>query len=252
MSASDSPPPSEQKTRSDQWFNTTEWSMVRAAGKDDSAQSGKALETLCQTYWPPIYSYLRATGCSPADAEDYTQEYFSHFLRKNLAGRADPAKGKFRSFILHTLKQFVADQRSKARAQKRGGDKVFVSLDVQAEENYVHRDLAPSLPPEHVFDQRWVQIILDRVASKLMDFYTENGRREMFDHLQSFQPGEQQSCSYEELAKRLKLSVAATKSAIHRLRKRHSELLRQEIAQTVSIPEEIDDEVRYFISCWSQ
>ena len=231
---------------------TTHWSVVLAAGEDDSSRRGRALEALCGTYWPPIYGYLRRMGYNSEDAEDLTQEYFAHLLRKNLPSRADPTKGKFRSFLLHTLKQFVADQRSKARAIKRGGGAVLVSLDAQAEECRGRGEVADSLSPERAFERRWVEIILDRVASRLEQEYTASGRKKLFDKLQSFQPGEQQSVSYEEAANRLDLSLPATKSAIHRLRRRHGELLREEIAQTVSSPDEIDDEVRYFISCWSQ
>ncbi|HUF62496.1 MAG TPA: sigma-70 family RNA polymerase sigma factor [Verrucomicrobiales bacterium] len=236
----------------DSCFATTHWSVVLAAGQEDSLRTSRALETLCQTYWPPIYRYLRRMGHSEADAKDLTQEFFAYLLRKNLPGRADPAKGRFRSFLLHTLKQFVADQRSKARAQKRGGKVVLVSLDVHAEECRGPADLAGNPSPERVFERRWVEIILAQVASRLEQQYAATGRKDLFDHLQTFQPGEQPEISYEEAAKRLELSLPAVKSAIHRLRRRHGELLREEIAQTVSTPAEIDEELRSFVSCWSR
>lgn len=233
-------------------FATTHWSVVLAAGKDDSAQGRQALETLCQTYWPPIYGFLRRMGYGSADAADLTQEYFAQLLRKNLPGRADPEKGRFRSFLLHTVKQFVADQRSKARAKKRGGGIVLLSLDVQPEEGRIEHGVGYSISPERVFERRWVGIILDRVTLRLRQEYAAAGREEAFAQLQSFQPGEQPEIPYEEAARRMGVSLPAVKSAIHRMRRRHGELLRQEIAQTVANPAEIDEEVRYFISCWSQ
>jgi RNA polymerase sigma-70 factor (ECF subfamily) len=252
MNPSEISPDGAGPSRSDQRFATTHWSAVVAAGKDDSTRTERALEALCQTYWPPIYGYLRRVGFSATDAEDVTQEYFAYLLRKNLPGRADPAKGKFRSFLLHTLKQFVADQRSKARAQKRGGEVVFISLDVCAEECRGQADLASNPSPERVFERRWVEIILDQITSRLEQEYAATGRKVLFDQLNTFQPGEQPEISYEEAAKRLEFSLAAVKSAIHRLRRRHGELLREEIAQTVSSPAEIDEELRSFVSCWSQ
>jgi RNA polymerase sigma-70 factor (ECF subfamily) len=191
-------------------------------------------------------------GHSEPDAEDLTQEFFAYLLRKNLPGRADPGKGRFRSFLLHTLKQFVADQRSRARAQKRGGEIVLVSLDVRAEECRGQADFASEPSPERVFEQRWVELVLEGVASELRREYAVTGREELFEVLQSFQPGEQPEMTYEEAAKRLDLSLPAVKSAIHRLRRRHGELLRNEIAQTVSRPAEFDEELRSFVSCWSR
>lgn len=235
-----------------QQFTTTHWSVVLTAGADDSSRGQVALQTLCQTYWPPIYGYLRWMGYDSADAQDLTQDYFALLLRKNLAGRADPQKGRFRSFLLHTLKQFVSDQRSKSRAQKRGGDAPIVSLDVETEESRGLPDPATHASPDRAFDRRWVEIVLDRVKSQLQHEYTRSGRRELFDRLKSFQPGEQPECSQEEAAQQLSLSLPAVKSAIYRLRRRHGELLREEIAQTVSHPDEVQEEIRYFITCWSQ
>lgn len=234
------------------WFASTHWSVVLLAGKEDSPQAGKALETLCRTYWPPVYRFLRGRGFNQVDAEDLTQDYFFHLLRKNLPGRADPEKGKFRSFLLHTLKQFVADQQSKARAKKRGGHVLFVSLEAQEEEQRGCAEFESGTTPELAFERRWVTILLERVTSRLHQEYAANGRQHWFDQLQGFQPGEQPNCTYEEAAQNLGMSLPAIKSAIHRLRRRHAEILREEIAQTVSSPAEIDTEIRYFVSCWSR
>ena len=229
-------------------FATTHWSVVLAAGEAVSTESSEALERLCRTYWYPLYACIRRRGYNAADAQDLTQEFFTRLLAKNYPRQADPAKGKFRSFLLLRLNHFLADEHDRATTQKRGGGKTFISLDEQSPEDRYCLEPADELSPERIFERRWAQTILDQAIARLEAEFVAAGKTEIYDVLKTFQPGEQNPLSYAETAARLGVSEGAVKSMIHRLRQRHRELVREEIAHTVSTVAEVDEELRHLIA----
>ena len=228
-------------------FATTHWSVVLAAGQQDSPQAAEALETLCRTYWYPLYAYIRRRGYSPADAQDLAQDFFAQLLRKNYPARADPAKGRFRNFLLHALNQFLADVRERALARKRGGGQVIISLDEAVEDRY-RLEVADGVTPEKLFERRWAETLLDRALGRLRDEFVADGKAATYEVLKTFEPGDQSPLSYGEAANRLGVSESAVKSMIHRLRQRHRELVREEIAHTVPTGADINAELRYLVS----
>ncbi len=238
----------ESAERASGYFTTTHWSVVLAAGGRQSPQADAALEKLCRTYWYPLYAYVRRRGYAPADAEDLTQDFFAQLLRKNYPARADPNKGRFRTFLIHALTQFLADQRERANTLKRGGGQVFVSLDEEAPEDRYRLEVPDELTPEKLFERRWAQTVLGRALDRLRKEFVASDKEKHYEVLRSYEPGEQSPLSYAEAAARLGVSESALKSMIHRLRQRHAELVREEIAHTVPTVAEIDEELRYLVA----
>jgi len=229
-------------------FVTTRWSLVLAAGRSDTTRSRDALARLCQTYWYPLYAYVRRRGYSAHDAQDLTQEFFARILEKQSLAGADPNRGRFRSFILTAMNNFLGQEWEKARAQKRGGGAELVSLDLaQAEQRY---DLEPatSETPDKDFDKKWALALLESVMSQLEQEYKTERKSDLFIALKQTLTGSRESQPYVELAKTLEMNEGAIKVAVHRLRKRYRELLQNEIANTVSLPEEIKEEMRHLFS----
>ena len=233
-------------------FATTHWSIVLAAGDQDSPQAMQALETLCRTYWYPLYAYIRRRGHAPEEAQDLTQEFFARLLQRNYPAQADRSKGKFRSFLLLTLNHFLSDEQALANARKRGGGQVIVSLDEPAWEGRYRLEVPDALSPERQFERGWAQTILDQALARLRAEFVAEGKAEQYEILKAFEPGEQRTMSYAEAAARLGVSESAVKSMIHRLRQRHRELVRAEIAQTVPTAAEVDEELRYLIAVISR
>ncbi len=229
-------------------FATTHWSVVLAAGGGQSPQAEAALEELCRMYWYPLYAYVRRRGSAPADAEDLTQDFFAQLLRKNYPARADPNKGRFRTFLLHALTQFLVDQRERVNTLKRGRGLVFISLDDEPPEERYRFEVPDELTPEELFERRWAQTVLDRALDRLRSEFVASGKQKDYEVLRSFEPGEQGALSYAEAAVRLGVSESAVKSMIHRLRQRHAELVREEIAHTVPTVAEVDEELRYLVA----
>jgi RNA polymerase sigma-70 factor (ECF subfamily) len=229
-------------------FATTHWSVVVAAGAQDLPQRSEALEKLCRSYWYPLYAYIRRRGFGPEDAQDVTQEFFARLLRKNYPAQADRSKGKFRSFLLLTLNHFLADEFDRASTRKRGGGQVFISLDQEVAEGRYLSEPADNLSPEKLFERRWAQSILENALKRLRAEYVADSQPETYAVLKGFEPGEQTALSYSEAAARLGTSESALKSKIHRLRQRHRELVREEIAQTVCTSAEVDQELRYLLA----
>ncbi|HEV2207756.1 MAG TPA: sigma-70 family RNA polymerase sigma factor [Verrucomicrobiae bacterium] len=225
-------------------FALTRWSVVLAAGRGQAQHAQRALEQLCATYWPPIYSFLRRQGYSPHDSEDLTQEFFARLLQKNSLGAVDRAKGRFRSFLLASLKHFLANEWDKAKAQKRGGGKVLLSVDAGKAETSYRVEPVELLTPDKIYERRWALTLLERVLNLLRSEYAAHGKPELFQQLKGTLSGDSPSESYAVLAQRLGASEGAIKVAVHRLRQRYRDLLRAEIAQTVSSPEEIEEEIR--------
>lgn len=232
-------------------FATTHWSVVVAAGGPDLPQRTEALEQLCRSYWYPLYAYVRRRGFGPEDAQDLTQEFFARLLKKNYPAQADRAKGKFRSFLLLTLNHFLADEFDRASTRKRGGGQTFISLDQDEAEGRYRREPADDLSPEKLFERRWAQSILENALKRLREEYGADSPPETYAVLKGFEPGEQLTLSYGEAAARLGLSESALKSKIHRLRQRHRELVREEIAQTVCTSTEVDEELRHLLAVLS-
>jgi len=229
-------------------FVTTHWSVVVTAGRSDTTRARDALARLCQTYWFPLYTYVRRRGNSPEDAKDLTQEFFARLLERNWVANADQEKGRFRSFLLSAMNHFLADEWDKARAQKRGGGVAPLPLQLDTAETRYGVEPADNVTPERSFERRWALTLLDEVLIRLRVEYAHEGKTDLFAALNPCLVGERTSQPYAELAKRLGMSEAAVKSAVHRLRQRYRQLLRDEIAQTVAGPEEVDDELRHLFA----
>jgi RNA polymerase sigma factor (sigma-70 family) len=227
-------------------FPTTRWTLVVAAGDPRRKDARSALVSLCEKYWYPLYAYLRRRGYAPDQAQDLTQEFFMRVLEGRYLDRADPEKGRFRSFILTSLKFFAADEQDRQRAQKRGGA-AAVSLEFSSgesgEERY-QREPGHNETPDRIFERRWALSMLERVMDRLRDEFVQHGRPENFERMKVFLLG-QSEAPYADLAREMNTSEGALKVAIHRLRKRYRELLRQEIADTVADPAEVESELRY-------
>jgi RNA polymerase sigma factor (sigma-70 family) len=224
-------------------FPTTRWTLVVAAGDPHRKDAQSALASLCENYWYPLYAYLRRRGYSAEEAQDLTQEFFMRVLEGRYLDRADPEKGRFRSFILTSLKFFVADEEDRDRAQKRGGG-LLVPLEFPSGEERYQREPAHDETPERIFERRWALSVLDRVAERLRKEFVEHGRPEHFERLKVFLLGKSET-PFTALAREMNTSEGALKVAIHRLRKRYREIVRQEIADTVADPAEVDSELRF-------
>jgi RNA polymerase sigma-70 factor (ECF subfamily) len=227
-------------------FHTTRWSVVLAAGQISTAASREALATLCRIYWYPLYAYARRQGSRPEDAQDLTQEFFTRMLERDYLRIADPERGKFRSFLLTAFKHFLAKERDRARALKRGGGSELLPLDFQAGEQRYSREPAHQATPERIFERRWALTLLDRVLSRLREEFEQAAKQRIFERLKTCLTGEKNPGDhYQAIARELQMTEGAVKVAVYRLRRRYQELLREEIAQTVAAPEDIDDELRH-------
>jgi len=227
-------------------FVTTHWSMVLTAGRQDSTRAHDALTKLCQTYWRPLYAYVRRRGYSPHDAEDLTQAFFARLLERNDVAGVSPERGRFRSYLLGAMNHFLSDEWDKARAQKRGGGRV-IRLDSAVAEAACARDLAGATTPETVYDRRWALTLLEEVHERLRQEYERDGKGALFEALRFSLMGERSAVPYVELAGRLNLSEGAVKVAVHRLRQRYRRLLRELVAETVSSPDEIEAELGHLV-----
>jgi RNA polymerase sigma factor (sigma-70 family) len=227
-------------------FATTHWTVVLAAGRQHTEQSDRALATLCQTYWHPLYTYVRRRGCSPHDAEDLTQEFFARILARNDVATVSPERGKFRAYLLAAINHFLADEWDRARAQKRGGGRV-IHLDSAVAEALYAQGGGDGLEPERLFDQRWAITLLEEVYRQLRREYERDGKAALFEALRFALMGERSAVPYAELAGQLKLSEGAVKVAVHRLRQRYRQMLRDLVAGTVSSPDEVEEEMRYLL-----
>lgn len=229
-------------------FRTTSWSIVQAAGNSEGPDASNALAELCNVYWRPIYAYLRRAGRAPHDAQDITQEFFCALMRREAFAQLAPDCGRFRSYLLTSLKNYVSDFDRKARSQKRGGDLQFISHDeVSAEEAriaYTHS----SDHPEQRFDRRWAQVIVQRAEERLKSMYEARGEGERFEILRGFLTGELANGDYAAVALSLKASVATMHTTIHRLRRRFRDALYTEVATTVLDPNEVESEMRHLVA----
>jgi RNA polymerase sigma factor (sigma-70 family) len=233
-------------------FATTRWSVVLAAGDKADSQCAAALQTLCQTYWYPLYAYVRHRGTGAQDAEDLVQAFFVFLLEKDRLGSLVQDKGRFRSFLLTALTHFRTDQWKRDTAAKRGGGRKIFSLDMShAEDRFLHEPV-DTTTPETLYEMNWAVTLLNTVFAHLQEAQQTQGKGEQFESLKFCLTGQRSAFPYTELAEQLAVSEASLKVMVHRLRKRYRELLRQEIAHTVANPEAVDDELRYLFEVLSQ
>jgi RNA polymerase sigma factor (sigma-70 family) len=228
-------------------FATTRWSVVLAAGRGSGAGSRDALARLCETYWYPLYSYTRRWGHDADRAQELTQEFFTRLIEKHDLVRVDPKRGRFRSFLLASMKHFLLNDRDREHAAKRNRGQAPMPLEFETAEGRFRLEPVDLQTPERAFERQWALTVLDRTLRRLRAEHEKAGKGGLFDCLKGALTGEK-SASYAELAAESNMTEGAVKVAVHRLRRRFGELLREEIAETVADPEEVDDEIRYLFS----
>lgn len=228
-------------------FATTRWSLVLNAAHPEAPEADRALEELCGLYWYPLYAHVRRFGYDPHTARDLTQEFFARLIEKKYLSAADRRRGRFRGFLLTAFKCFLANEWDRAVAQKRGGGCEVVWLDsLSAEERYRFEPV-DTLTADQLFDRRWALDLLARVRERLANEFTAAGKTERFQALEQFLPGSQPTESQGAVGERLGLTENAVKQEVHRLKKRYVEWLREEVAQTVAHPDEVDEELRHLV-----
>jgi RNA polymerase sigma-70 factor (ECF subfamily) len=230
-------------------FATTHWSVVLAAGEQTSPESDRALAELCEAYWFPLYAFTRRQGYGPPDAQDLTQGFFSQLLEKSYLGMADPSRGRFRSFLLASLKHYLANEWDRKQTAKRGGNEIHVSFD-EVEVRY-GREPGQHLVPELLFDRQWALSVLDQALVRLRAEFAAADKARLFDRVKGCLSGENISGSYAQLAAGLGMSEGALKVTVHRMRVRFRELIRGVVAQTLANPGEVEEELRYLITVLS-
>jgi RNA polymerase sigma-70 factor (ECF subfamily) len=237
----------EHKPQAAQWFATTHWSVVLAAGHDSSPGAQEALEKLCSAYWYPLYAYVRRQGRSPEDAQDLTQAFFAKLLEKKSLRHAQKERGRFRTFLLTSLKHFLSHEWERAQSAKRGGGRIHLSWDqTSAEERYRFEPVS-DLTPDKVFEQRYAMTLFQDALVRLRDESVASGNSDRFEQLKGFLTDEPAEGAYKTVAERLGMSPDSVAVAVHRLRQRYGELVREGIAQTVASAAEVQEELRYLI-----
>src|SRR5690606_29227311 len=229
-------------------FATTRWSLVLAAGRQSSPDASAALASLCERYWYPLYAFARRRGCAAHDAADLTQSFFAALLERDYLRGVDQQKGQFRSFLLTMFKRFVSKQRDHQQAQKRGGDRTILSFDVERAEARFRLEPADLQTPERAFDRQWATTLLAGVLAKLEQEYLEKDRGEMFAACRDYLVGSGEAGGYAATAAALDSTEGAVKVAVHRMRQRYRELLKQEVADTVESAAEVDEELRSLLA----
>lgn len=226
---------------------TTQWSQVLAARDGSDTEARRALESLCRTYWQPLYAYVRRQGADPDAAADLTQGYFTELLEKDFLAHVDPSKGRFRAFLLASLRHFLSRQKARSGRLKRGGGTTTLSLDLKSAEEWFAVHPVERMTPQDVFEHRWAAAVLDRAMDRLEQESRTSGNEDQFRHLKPYLTAEGSQRPYRGIASKLGTSEGAVKVAVHRLRKRFGEALRREIAETVADPAEVDNEVRHLL-----
>lgn len=228
-------------------FATTQWSQVLAAKDPTDTESRKALAALCEAYWYPLYAYLRRQGHDPDESRDLTQAYFAYLLEKRILKDVDPSAGRFRSFLLASLKHYVANERRRRSAERRGGGTRTISLDAEEAETRYGLEAAEQLTPDQVYENRWALTVLKRATERLEAEWGEGGRRKQLERLKPHLTGQEPRSPFRDVAEELEMSEVAVRGAMYRLRRRFGQLIRAEIAETVARPDEVDDEVRHLL-----
>jgi RNA polymerase sigma-70 factor (ECF subfamily) len=225
-------------------FRTTQWSVIVAAQDRESTESRAALSELCESYWYPLYAFIRRQGHSMEDARDLTQEFFARLLEKDYLATVDREKGKFRAFLLACCKHFLANEHDRVHALKRGGGVAIRSLDCHTAECRYNEEPAHDLTAERLFERRWALTLLQNVFVRLRQEHEQTGKLKLFEQLKPFLAGDGPALRYAQVAEALKLSSGAVKVAVHRLRRRYRELVHEEIARTVDDPGLVEAEIR--------
>jgi RNA polymerase sigma-70 factor (ECF subfamily) len=233
-------------------FQTTHWSVVLLAGQEQSAGRAAALEKLCRAYWHPIYAFARRKGCSEEDAKDLTQQFFSRLLERNDFAGVDPQKGKFRTFLLTSFTHFLSNEYDRANALKRGGGKIIFSLDELLSDQLNKFEPAGDCSPANLFDQRWAMAVLERALVQFKTEMSVAGKAGQFDMLKTFLTADAGEGRYEGVAQKLGVADASVAVLVHRLRQRYRELVRAEVAETVSSPTELEEEMRHLFQMLNQ
>jgi len=227
-------------------FATTHWSVVLNAGDSRGDEHARALESLCRDYWYPLYAYIRRSGRSPHDAQDLTQSFFAYLLEKRLLTKADPERGRFRSFLLGSLKNFMANEWRRLNAEKRGAAQT-ISFDGQdAEERYAGESTDGN-DPQSLYEKAWAVAVLDQAMNLLESEYSAAGKRTLFEKLAPRLQGDREDSSCAEIGREMGMSEGAVKVAVHRLRQRYREVVRASVAHTVAEPLEVDGELRHLM-----
>jgi RNA polymerase sigma-70 factor (ECF subfamily) len=229
-------------------FRTTRWSLIAAARDGPSTESRRALAALCEAYWYPLYAYVRLQGYDAEEAKDLTQGYFARLLEKDYLNEVEPASGRFRTFLITTLKHFLVNEAERARALKRGGGVHEISLDAQDAEGRYRYEPVDRLTPDDVFERRWALTVLERALGRLRKEFADAGKEAQFERLKAYLTGVEPRVPYRQVAAELDSTEGAVKAAVRRLRQRFGKQLWEEIAETVARPEEVDDEVRHLLS----
>ncbi len=232
-------------------FATTHWTVVLAAGKRHTTQSDAALEELCRTYWFPLYAYVRRRGHTKEDAEDLVQAFFARFLAKNYLAGLNEERGRFRAFLLAALKNFLVNEWKHASRKKRGGGATALSLDWSAADTQFQVASTTEPSPDKAFDREWAIALLGKVVERLQSECEAEGRAKQFAELKVFLTAGKGALSHADAAKKLGLDEPAVRVIVHRLRKRYRELLRAEIANTLSDPSQVDEEMRALFGAFS-
>jgi RNA polymerase sigma factor (sigma-70 family) len=224
-------------------FATTSWSLVAAASESESIASRAALEELCKDYWPPLYSYLRASGISSHEASDLVQGFFCELIEGDRIKIADSERGRFRNFLLASIKNYSSNHRRKQNTIKRGGKANILNIDSELAEAQYSKASIEKKSADELFDRQWALTVIDNALENLKNEYRRDGKESLFSSLKIFLVGENVNTSYEQIAKELDMTVVACKVTVHRMRKRCQKWIRYEIAQTVSNESEIDEEI---------
>ena len=228
-------------------FRTTKWSLIVAAREGSPSESERALQDLCEAYWYPLYVFVRSQGLDPDSAMDATQGYFLRLLEKDYLQQVDPTAGRFRSFLILTMKHFLINEGERERAFKRGGGARLISLDAEEAEDRYRFEPTDRLTPEQVYERRWALTVLARSLEALRLEFAGEGKEKRFDLLKGYLTGEGPQMRYGEVAKELEMKEPAVRAAVRRMRQRFGERLRAEITETVSNLDEVDDEVRHLL-----
>jgi RNA polymerase sigma-70 factor (ECF subfamily) len=232
-------------------FHSTSWTLVKAAAVNPTTESRQALARLCQTYWRPVYAFIRRKGYDQEQAQDLTQGFFALLLEKKYLADADRQRGKFRTFLLTSVRHFLSNEWDREKTQKRGGGQAAVSIDIVEAERWFVPALVEAATPESLFEQRWALSLLEQVMARLRAEFAAAGKSSQFESLVVFLDSDSEDARYSEVAKSMGLSPGAVRMLIYRMRRRYRRLLREEIAQTVSTPEETDEEIHFLLSTLS-
>jgi RNA polymerase sigma-70 factor (ECF subfamily) len=225
-------------------FATTQWSLVLSAGDKSSPRWRESLAELCRVYWYPLYAFIRRRGKAAAEAEDLTQEFFLRLVEKEFLHATGPEKGRFRTFLLLCMKRFLANEHDFRMAAKRGGGEPLISIDGAAADSRFRLEPADATTPEHVFERRWALALLEQVLTRMENEYQDAGKSALFVKLKPLLVADSGGASYAEIGRELSLSEGAVKVAVHRLRRRYSELLHAEVARTLEHPRDVHEEIR--------